>query len=176
MTEAEYQKVCFKCGELKPLSAFYKHPRMADGRVNKCKECNKVDVRSNYKDKIDYYKEYDRKRSLIKGTKRHKSAIEYARNNNKSRRIKYSDLSEDAKKQYLIKQTERRLLNADRYKANVAVSNALRDGKLIKPINCESCGNDGKLHGHHSSYAEDMRLMVTWLCTKCHGEVHRKYD
>jgi hypothetical protein len=55
-------KECFKCSKEKELTEFYKHPDMPDGRVNKCKECNKLDVRQNYSKKREYYIEYDKKR------------------------------------------------------------------------------------------------------------------
>jgi len=60
-------KHCFKCGERKPLSAFYSHPEMADGHVNKCKECNKRDVRKNRKAKVNYYRAYDARRGNRQG-------------------------------------------------------------------------------------------------------------
>jgi hypothetical protein len=56
------EKKCFKCGEVKSLTDFYKHPQMPDGRVNKCKECNKKDVRENRLIKVEYYRNYDKDR------------------------------------------------------------------------------------------------------------------
>lgn len=60
-------KTCFKCGDKKPLSSFYRHPEMVDGRVNKCKECNKIDVRENRMVKVEYYRAYDRARGNRQG-------------------------------------------------------------------------------------------------------------
>lgn len=61
-------KTCFKCNTEKPISDFYKHPKMADGYLGKCKDCTKRDTRINRRKKSDYYRDYDRKR----GNRQHK--------------------------------------------------------------------------------------------------------
>lgn len=55
-------KICFKCNIKQTVDNFYKHPEMPDGHVNKCKECNKRDVRQNLSDKKAYYRKYDQNR------------------------------------------------------------------------------------------------------------------
>lgn len=61
------KKECFKCGKTKPLVDFYKHKDMADGHLNKCKDCGKSDVRSNRQKNVEYYRDYDRNRGSRQG-------------------------------------------------------------------------------------------------------------
>lgn len=68
MMDMEKTKICFKCGRELPLSEFYKHPKMGDGHLNKCKDCTRADVRTNYieKSKLDTYMEKERARGREK--------------------------------------------------------------------------------------------------------------
>jgi ribosomal protein S27AE len=62
--------------------------------------------------------------------------------------------------------------NPERYKANTALTNAVRLGYIIKPEICSRCGDGGIIDGHHADYSKP--LEVEWLCRACHTLEHRK--
>jgi hypothetical protein len=59
---------------------------------------------------------------------------------------------------------------AQKRAANQAVSNAVRDGRLVRQP-CEVCGAE-KAEAHHDDYSKP--LDVRWLCRKHHLEHHGK--
>jgi hypothetical protein len=70
-------KKCFKCGIEKDLSEFYKHKRMGDGHLNKCKLCAKGDVKENYSKNLKdpSYMERERKRGREKYNRLYRSKV-----------------------------------------------------------------------------------------------------
>ena len=56
-------KECFKCKEIKDLSCFYKHKQMGDGHLNKCKECTKNDVKTDYGKNIQNHEWHEKERA-----------------------------------------------------------------------------------------------------------------
>ena len=151
-------KECFKCGEAKPLSEFYKHKGMKDGRLNKCKECNKADVSRNYRANIAHYKEYEKRRSLL--PHRVEAREKYAKTAN----------GREAGNRGSKAWADR---NRIKRGASTLVGNAVRDGRIFKPNFCTNCGNSPKrLHGHHEDYSKP--LDVVWLCPGCHKQRHKE--
>jgi hypothetical protein len=151
-------KQCFKCETVKPLSEFYKHKAMADGHLNKCKECNKKDTKENYSKNSNYYKEYDRNRDKFP------SRIELKK--------KYAETEEgklNARKAK-NKWTNENLIKRS---ASIIIGNAVKNGKIIKPNNCQECGIEhDRIHGHHDDY--NYPMVVRWLCPKCHTAWHKE--
>jgi ribosomal protein S27AE len=99
---------------------------MADRHVNKCKECNKLDVVKNRASKLEYYCDYDRKRAQ-----------------NPTRKSKRINRAFWAK-----------LIVPDKSKARYSVSNAIRAGRL-KKLPCEKCGCE-KVQAHHHDYSKPL--------------------
>lgn len=56
------EKKCIRCDHLKPINDYYKHDRMKDGHLGKCKNCCKVESVINREKNLERIQEYDRKR------------------------------------------------------------------------------------------------------------------
>ena len=137
-------KTCKWCLQEKPLEFFDKHKRMGDGYLNKCKNCRK-----------EYTNSYRKTPQGIASRKREK---QYPEN---KKRYKQSEKGKIAASKYKI--------SFERESSKNAVAYALRKGKLTKQP-CFVCGE--KAIAHHSSYASDMKLAVTWLCIQHHNQLH----
>lgn len=149
-------KTCFKCGESKERTEFYKHPQMGDGLLGKCKECTKNDMRQRYAEKYLDIREYDRQRANLP----HRQAARalYAK-------TKASALSRNASNR------RHREENPQASKARYSTLSAIRDGNLIREP-CFICGSEDS-EAHHSTY--DDHTMVTWLCPTHHAQAHREH-
>jgi len=175
-------KKCFKCGAEKPLSEFYKHPKMPDGTVNKCKECNKKDVRENRADKLEYYQEFDRNRynkeERAKKCSDRVRALYYEDDEFRENRLRVvREWCQSNKERVNGQKKDWADKNPEKRKAQYASGNAIRDGILIRPESCEHCDTtERKIQGHHWSYLEEHWLAVIWLCTKCHAAEHKRLN
>ena len=149
-------KNCFKCGEDKPFSEFYRHPQMADGFLGKCKSCAKADVRERRKGPArDKVLAYDRWRGLLP----HRVEARQAYNRSPDGRATHAAaLSRQVKK------------SPEKYAARVKLGNAVRVGLIIRQP-CSVCG-ETKSEGHHEDYSKP--LDVIWLCNKHHRERHKE--
>lgn len=122
-------KQCFKCKETKPLGEFYKHRGMADGHLNKCKDCTKRDAWLHRQENIDRIREYDRGRNSLP----HRVASRTA--NTSAYRVRYPE----------------------RYKATTAVNNALKRGAITKTA-CWVCG-EAEVDAHHADYSRPLDVI-----------------
>jgi hypothetical protein len=90
----------------------------------------------------------------------------------RQRRFYASEWGREVRRQ---ESAQERARHPDRICARRAVSNALRDGKLARPVICGECLLVAKVQAHHHrGYAQEHWLDVVWVCRACHLETHRK--
>lgn len=142
-------KQCFKCGAYKELDDFYKHRQMADGHLNKCKQCTKNDASQNRAENHEYYLVYDRIRYDVQGFRGNKRSIEEQRH---------------YKRDWSKKNKQKR-------NAHNKVKRAIEKGILTKQP-CGICGSIDGVEAHHEDYNKP--LDVKWLCSYHHGLTRRK--
>lgn len=122
-------KECFKCKTIKPLNEFYKHSKMADGHLNKCKECARNDVTNHRNNNLEKIRAYDRER----GKNKERMKISYE--------VTKAWRQEDTR----------------RSRAHNAVTRAIKKGDLIRQP-CIRCGEKKSL-AHHEDYDKPLEVM-----------------
>lgn len=133
---------CRICGSNKKSSEFYNRQVRKCGLVGECKDCTKARVRARSRSNPSV-QQYDRQRAALP-----------------HRRANAAKTTAEWRKK-----------NPQAYKAQTAVSNAIRDGHL-KKLPCAFCGA-GRVHAHHRDYGKP--LDVIWLCPKCHHRLHAMF-
>ncbi len=132
-------KECFKCNTVKPIDEFYKHSSMADGHLNKCKECTKNDATKHRNENLEKVRAYDRERSKKASRIAHAIAV--------TRAWRAQDKRRSA--------------------AHNAVARAIRNG-ILKRIPCESCGNP-QFVAHHDDYDKPLDVRwLCYACHRQH--------
>jgi hypothetical protein len=134
-------KRCFKCGVILPLDEFYIHRQMADGHLNKCKRCTRLDVHLHrfdprFRDRVLAY-DYTRRQSV------------------------------ERKQQFLEAERKRRMRHPEKVKARQRINYAIKTGK-VRRQSCEVCGAL-RAEAHHLDYSQP--FAVRWFCSKHHRKL-----
>ena len=137
-------KKCFVCSTEKPLNDFYKHKKMADGHLGKCKECTKS--QSDARDKM-----------LRKDS-------EYLAKEKKRGREKYHRLYSDGR-HYPNAEDKKRYVT--KYKEKYP------EKQLAKQLSQHLFKMNKENHLHHWSYNKEHSKDVIELTRTEHSKLHR---
>ena len=140
-------KECFKCKTVKLLTEFYKHPAMADGHLNKCKNCTKNDANTHRSNNLEKIRKYDRERGKL--------AYRVAQRTEVTKAWRAEDVR--------------------RQKCHSAIRQAIIKGILVK-VPCIRCGEIKSL-AHHEDYDKPLEVMwLCQPCHKQkHKELKEKF-
>lgn len=136
-------KTCFKCKTEQALSEFYKHSQMADGHLNKCKKCAKIDA---HKHRYGEFREKVLAYDLV--------------------RAKTPERKDAAKKIF----EKWKAQNPERRAAHSKLRHAVKSRKVLMWPVCELPDCNAKPEAHHPDYGAP--LSVVWLCPAHHKQAH----
>jgi hypothetical protein len=151
-------KTCFKCGAVKPLSDFYKHPKMGDGHLGKVHRMHE-----------------GRCATTLRRASRGAQCVRGAPNANAEHREERSAYearrTQTPERKAALHEGRRlhRKRHPDRAVARQAVNNAIARGHLVRSA-CVECGSTEYVQAHHEDYSKP--LEVEWLCFRCHRKRH----
>jgi hypothetical protein len=171
-------KQCKECEHERKRIKYYKN--IEETRNKKKENASKNREKRNEKVRDNYYAnlEESRQRSRDKYYKNREEILQKnkEKNHTPEQRKKLNERAKkwrsDQKELYNAYQRIYRRSNKLKIAAVQKVNDALRWGRLSKPLNCEICNVEGNMQGHHKDYTKP--LEVQWLCRKCHCKQHNK--
>lgn len=157
-------KLCSKCKQEKTYDGFYKDKTAKDGYNGICKACRLEMDRNRRKNDPNWVEKRKRQNS-----KYHEENRDSIRERKKKwfQSPKGIESHRNSAKKYKKKHPEKK-------KAQDAVYRAVKRGELFRPSHCQLCDKETNTEAHHSSYGNEKRTSVVWLCKLCHEHVTRK--
>ena len=149
----ESLKSCCRCGNVFPLSEFYRDKRRKDGRYPRCRRCHAEAVRRWRDNNLEKARANDRQWKARNPDKHNAWNKRWQRNNAEKVRAWTQRWKEE---------------NPEKRSAHTIVASAIKRGALVRAP-CLICGNEDA-DGHHDNYARP--LDVVWLCRSHHIERH----